>query len=331
MIFKTANPGFFPVITASVGIICIGLFVGINLEESLDSWDAYRRWGAPSPSDIFSGSYWGLVSSNFLHLKGWHIAFNLFWLWFFGQKIEFEKGKPFYIFLILSSALISSLAELGFTNDSGIGFSGIGYAMFGYIWIKSRYSENFRYYLHQSIIILFLVWLVFCYILTITDIWVVGNAAHFFGMIWGMLIAYGETQNQIRAWLMNTGFFVLVATAILWNPYATSWLMHKAYTLHLAGELESASEYYEQILERDPDNFLANDNYPSLRIDLLQQRAFSKHSDKDYEGAREIYNELLELDPDNEWAKENLKRLPLSYSDEYLNYPDYTNQNAKSN
>src|SRR5215218_3895114 len=128
---------YIPIVTASCCLTSIAIFIGINLEGKLDTWEAYKKWGAPSASDIFSGDYWGLLTTNFVHVEIWHIAFNLSWLWIFGKKIEFETNKVFYAFLILSSALVSSLAQLAFSDTTGIGLSGIGYALFGFLYVKS--------------------------------------------------------------------------------------------------------------------------------------------------------------------------------------------------
>lgn len=84
---------YIPVFTLICCLISIVLYVGINLEEDPNTWEALYKWGAPSNFDIFKGNYWGLISSNFLHIEFWHIGLNLYWIWILGKKVEFESKK----------------------------------------------------------------------------------------------------------------------------------------------------------------------------------------------------------------------------------------------
>ena len=52
---------YIPVLTVVCCLLSILLFAGINLQRPLDNWEVYAKWGAPSPMDIFSGSYWGFL------------------------------------------------------------------------------------------------------------------------------------------------------------------------------------------------------------------------------------------------------------------------------
>ena len=181
---------YIPVFTAICCVTSIALFIGINLEGQLDNWDVYKRWGAPSAADIFNGDFWGLFTSNFLHVEIWHIAFNLYWFWQFGKKVEFETKKVFICFFILSSALASSLGELAFSGTTGMGLSGIGYSFFGFLYVKSKTTDEYKNYIDKKTVNFFLFWLVLCFILTRTGTWTVANAAHVCGLLWGLLLAY---------------------------------------------------------------------------------------------------------------------------------------------
>lgn len=307
---KTSYEKFKPIITIVVGLISIGLFVGINLEGNLDSWDVYRKWGAPSSTDIFNGSYWGLITSNFLHTEIWHIAFNLYWVWIFGKKIEFETNNIQYVFLIITAALISSLAQLGFSDSTGIGLSGIGYALFGFLFIKGRTSDEYKGFLEKKTINLFLVWLVLCVFLTQANIWTVGNAAHIAGLIWGMALAYFSQFERIKQWIFGSVLFLIIGSSFLWNPFATSWLSHQAFELHENQKIDEAIVVYKKILKRDSNNEFAKTNLVQLEKGELYDKAYKYHEESEFDKAREIYNEILTLDPNDEWAKENLSRLP---------------------
>ncbi len=301
---------YIPILTAICCLTSIVLFVGINLEGTLDNWEVYKKWGSPSVTDIFNGSYWGLISSNFLHTELWHITFNLYWLWIFGKKIEFESNKTYYGLLILSSALISSLAQLSFADTTGIGLSGIGYSLFGFIYIKSKTTEAYKNYLDKKTINLFAFWLVLCIILTQTKTWNVGNAAHIGGLFWGMTLAYISLLDKYKQWAVGLVLSTILASSIFWNPFSISWLSHQAFNFHKNQRVDEAMVVYKKILKIDRGNAFAKTNLKQLEIHKLQKKAVEFHTNQKYKEARELYNQILDVDKENEWAKKNLKILP---------------------
>ncbi len=311
------SPGyqkFLPIITYICCAISIVLFIGINMEGTLDNWDVYRKWGSPSVVDISNGSYWGLITSNFLHTSPIHIAFNLYWILIFGKKIEFESGKINYVVLILTAALASSLMQLSFSDSPGIGLSGIGYGFFGFLLIKMRTDGAYKDFLSKRIILLFIVWLFLCILLTKTKILEIANGGHFGGLLWGMAFAFGARLAIWKQVLGGVLILTFVGSSIFWNPLSISHLVVRAYELHLNEQVPEAMEAYRMILERDPSSEFAITNLRILEIHLLRVKAFELLSDFQYEEARKVYLQILEIDPKNEWAMENLRRLPLKES-----------------
>lgn len=307
------SPGyqkFVPIITYICCAISIVLFIGINMEGTLDNWDVYRKWGSPSVVDISNGSYWGLITSNFLHTHPIHIAFNLYWILIFGKKIEYESGKIHYVVLILTAALASSLMQLSFSDSTGIGLSGIGYGFFGFLLIKMRTDGAYKDFLSKRIILLFIVWLFLCILLTKTKILEIANGGHFGGLLWGMAFAFGTRFAIWKQVLGGVLILTFVGSSIFWNPLSQSPLMVRAYELHLNGQIQEAMEAYRQILQRDPESEFALTNLHLLEVHLLQVKAFQFHSDYQYEDARKAYLQILAIDPKNEWAMENLRLLP---------------------
>lgn len=301
---------YIPVLTSIICVLTVVLFVGINLEGNLDNWEVYKKWGAPSSTDIFNGSYWGLITSNFLHTEIWHLGFNLYWFWVFGKKIEFESTKGLYFFLILSSALVSSTAQLSFSDNTGIGLSGIGYSFFGFIYLKSKTTEVYKNYIDKKTINLFMFWLVLCIVLTQTKAWTVGNAAHIGGLLWGMTIAYISRFQIAKQVIISIVVLGLLTSMIFWTPFSTSYLSNKAYNLHKEQKIDEAISAYKKILDRDANNEFALENLKQLEIHKLSEKAIKFHTEQKYKEAREIYNEILLIDKEYEWAKENLKLLP---------------------
>jgi membrane associated rhomboid family serine protease len=301
---------YFPFITATCCAISIVLFAGINMEGKMISWEIYKKWGAPSSLQIFEGSYWGLITSNFVHTEVWHIAFNLYWIWILGKKIEFESTRLYYILIILTSAFVSSVSQVVFSGSTGIGLSGIGYAFFGFIFIKSRFSPGYKNYLTQKTIRMFIVWFFVCIILTQLKAWNIGNAAHAGGLLWGMTLAYASTFERSKQWIIGFVFIATLTSSVFWYPYSTAWLSHKAYVLHDDQKFDEAIAIYKEILRRDPENEFAMENLKQLEGHELIEKAFQLHKDHKYKEARKVYEQILQKDPENEWAKENEKRLP---------------------
>src|ERR1700744_6377328 len=105
---KAPPAGYIPKITILYVIICIVLFGLINRMANLNSWEALEMCGGTSSIDIWNGHLWGLLPNDFIHVAIWHILFNMYWLVIFGKKIEYEQGPWFFLFLTVTSGIVSS-------------------------------------------------------------------------------------------------------------------------------------------------------------------------------------------------------------------------------
>jgi GlpG protein len=298
---------FTPIITVFIIVTSTLLFVG-SYFSSL-SEDVIFYYLAPTPLDILLGKYWGLITNNFIHVNIIHLVFNFFWIWFFGKKIEFESGKLFFTFLVISAAIISSVSEIFLSDSTGVGLSGIAYALFGYILVKSRSTESYKRYLNIKINVLFFAWLIFCIALTYFDIWNIANGGHIGGLIWGLIIGFISRYRDVKKVVLGTIVFILFISSIFWNPNSVTWLSYNAYNQYGNNEFDEAIVTFKLILEKDPENEFAKKNLEQLIIYQLQEKAYNLHVSKNYEKAIEVYEEILSIDENNEWAKENLQRI----------------------
>ena len=295
-----------PLLTIFFSIVCIVLFIGINLEEDLNNWESYYKWGAPTIIQLFDGAYWGLITSNFVHTDMLHIGFNLYWLWILGKKVELEEGKAPFLFILLSAALISSLAQLAFSDSTGVGLSGIVYALVGFIYLRAKKTTAYKNFLAPTTINIFIFWLILCFILTRTGSWEIGNAAHIGGLLWGLILGSIPTQESLKKWAIGLGYITILVFLILYNPLSTALLAYKAYKYHDAQDIENAIQTYQQILKIDPDSEMAKLNLRQLQIYRMEGQAIEHQANGEYEQARKIYNEILKLDHQNELANKNL-------------------------
>jgi GlpG protein len=298
--------GFFPYITASILLICVAIFAGINIENNPQWWLNSNHWGYFTSDDIRDGKLWGLLTNAFVHKELWHIGFNMYWLWIFGRKIEFEKGHTRFLLIVLSSAIVSSIWEMAFGDGSGIGFSGVGFALFGYIYMQDRRNNPaFAGFMNVFTVNLFMFWMFFCLVLTLMHLWQVGNAAHASGLIWGMLLAYCENMRfVVLRFFIPLLIFFLSIVPVYWAPWSVSWLFYKAHGYHEKQQLKEALQYYSKILHIEPDNEYAHLNMRNIEAHQLSLRAYDAMMHGDFKTSDALCDSIFLIDSTNAWAKE---------------------------
>lgn len=146
---------------------------------------------------IRRGELWRLVTSAFPHSDILHLAFNLYWLWVFGSLIEQVYGHLKTAMLLILFALGSGALEFAF-GVGGVGLSGVGYGMFGMLWVLSKRDERFRDAVDGKTIQLFVIWFFFCVATTILHIFAVANIAHAAGAILGALTGFAIVSPHRR-------------------------------------------------------------------------------------------------------------------------------------
>lgn len=143
------------------------------------------------------GELWRLVTSIFPHVDVLHLIFNLYWLWVFGSLVEQVYGHFKTAALVLLFAVGPNAFEYAFSSG-GVGLSGVGYGLFGLLWILSKRDERFRGAVDQRTIQLFVIWFFFCIFATATNLMRVGNVAHGAGGIFGILTGFAVTMQKRR-------------------------------------------------------------------------------------------------------------------------------------
>ena len=156
-------------------------------------FDPQRGWVDDGLSRILSGEAWRLVTPIFLHFGPLHILFNSWAITLEGTMIEVARGTRRLAILVLVSAVLSNLGQYVYMDrfePDGLhlfgGLSGVGYALFGYLWMKGQYEPEQGMILHPNTITTMLLWLVLCMTGWLGPI---ANAAHVVGLLVG--IAFG--------------------------------------------------------------------------------------------------------------------------------------------
>ena len=138
--------------------------------------------------EVRHGEVWRLITPIFIHFHPLHILFNMLWLRDLGSMIEGRQSSLHLAALVLVIAVGSNLAQffLGHTLVFG-GMSGVVYGLLGYVWIRGRFDPGSGLFLHQSTVIMMLIWLVACYTGLLGPI---ANTAHLVGLIMGAAWGY---------------------------------------------------------------------------------------------------------------------------------------------
>jgi GlpG protein len=183
---RPPSPLHFP-ITVGLGlvsaVVTLAWWSGSDIDPLLMDARAWR------------GEPWRVVTSVFPHVNVFHLAFNLYWLWVFGTRVEGTLSRWATARIMVLLAAGPALAEYALFHG-GVGLSGIGYGLFGLLWVLSRRDERFAGVVDQQVTALFLGWFVLCCVLTAADVWNVGNAAHAAGAILGALLGLAMTARR---------------------------------------------------------------------------------------------------------------------------------------
>lgn len=176
---------------------------------------------------IRHGELWRLATSIFPHIGVLHLLFNVYWLWTFGTILERTFGHLRMAAMILLFAAVPNALEYAFSTG-GVGLSGVGYAMFGLLWVLSRYDERFRDAVNKQTVELFVGWFFLCIVATVTNLMNVGNVAHGAGAVLGMLTGFAIVRRENRVILLTASAMVLAFS--LWAVTAgRPWLNLSAY------------------------------------------------------------------------------------------------------
>ncbi len=159
-----------------------------------------ERWTLDARA--FQGEPWRLITSALPHANILHLAFNVYWLWVFGSRIETVFGSLRTAALMALLAAGSGEAEYALL-DGGIGLSGVNYGLFGFLWVLERRDARFHGVVDRRTTELFAGWFLLCIILTSADVMRVANIAHAAGWLLGLLAGVAVTaRSRLRRGLL---------------------------------------------------------------------------------------------------------------------------------
>ncbi len=177
-------------------VLLEALFLDVRVTEA-EVLEMIRTGGPPSPllltRVVTSGEVWRLVTPIFLHFSFLHIFFNMYWMWGLGRGVEFLRGTPRFLAIVLLIAVVSNISQWLVSGPAFGGMSGVVFGLIGYAWMKGRYEphEGLGLRSEQITYSLFFLFLGFG-----GAFGSVANTCHLAGLLTGMLI--GARKHIIR-------------------------------------------------------------------------------------------------------------------------------------
>ena len=171
---------------------------------------------------IRQGEVWRLLTSTLPHGDAIHLIFNLYWTWVFGSLVEQVYGhlRTFAIFLLF--AWVANGAEYAIL-DGGIGLSGVGYGLFGLLWVLSNRDPKFRDAVDKNTVSLFVIWFFACIAMTLGGR-PIGNIAHGVGAGIGALLGYVITARGPHRLASVGATAAAVVAVLIGTTLARPWI-----------------------------------------------------------------------------------------------------------
>jgi membrane associated rhomboid family serine protease len=134
------------------------------------------------------GEVWRVITPIFIHFGPLHILFNLLWLRDLGSMIEGRQSTWYLGLLVLVMAIGSNVAQFLVSGPVFGGMSGVVYGLLGYVWLRGKFDPASGLFLHQSTVVMMMIWFVAGYTGILGNI---ANTAHAAGLgigaAWGYL------------------------------------------------------------------------------------------------------------------------------------------------
>jgi membrane associated rhomboid family serine protease len=203
-------------------------------------------WLVAAPKFIWDGQLWRLATSVLPHVNILHLVFNLLWLWRLGKATEQWMGSARYGGFVVAAAAGPIAAQV-LIGSSGVGLSGVVYALFGLL-LALRHDEDFAAELMTAgVVQTFVAWFFICIALTYWDIMPVANTAHGVGALIGWL--YGRAALAPWRRLAVTAVSVFCLALVLgtqYMPWDRSFCWFQAVRYLRQGNSQAAEPWLER-------------------------------------------------------------------------------------
>lgn len=205
-----------PVVTYATLLWCVSVYLLVNraLSEGNEWQVLIVKLGYTDRQILADGQWWGMVAAAFIHVDLWHLAFNMYWLVKFGTLMERGLGSVKTALFFAVTAFVSSTYQLQI-GGHGIGFSGVVYAMGGFMWGAWPRYTGFLEGFNGHTLRWFLLWQGVCFLLSWGGMLPIGNTAHISGMLFGFLLGMWAHRGTRRGWPWLSASAAMLAGAVM--------------------------------------------------------------------------------------------------------------------
>lgn len=214
------------------------------------------KWGSNYSPLTFSGDWWRLITSMFIHFGVIHLALNMYGLYILGVFLEPMLGKAKFILAYFCTGVFASIASLWWHSEgiNSAGASGAIFGMFGVflaLLLTNLIPKQIRTGLLRSIGIVVGINLIYGMKSG------VDNAAHIGGLLSGIIIGFAfypllkkndKSNRSLVALAAIAGVTFLVARTFLMSPGNSINTEARQTEINALKELKypDAKEYYEK-------------------------------------------------------------------------------------
>ena len=314
-----------PVVTLILIALNVAIFHPLELQLIASPQDlgALIQFGAYSYHLIVEdGEYWRLLTSTFLHAHALHLLLNMGILFLLGTLLEGLYGRGRFLFLYLTSAIVSSLASLLFVQNAlGVGASGAVFGLIGVaVALGIRYKDRLPRRLGRILgfrllpfigIDLFLGFFVLPHFN-----YNVNNAAHISGLLTGFIggivltpeiFSYREREKRIVAGLAAALVVLTIASGVIPVLHALTnsgeTVERQIDSVPAADLTDYIKSHEKKILTRryDPNAYAILENLYIEALKIFPDDASWTQK------LKQFYEKALQADPDNPVWNNNLR------------------------
>lgn len=176
--------------------VCAGVALGAVAITGL-WWSGMKIDGLAMDAQVWEQwELWRALTSSLPHVDIMHLAFNLYWFWVLGTVLEEVYGHLRFAGIVALLAFGSALADFSL-SWGGVGLSGVGYGLWGMLWVLQQHDHRFAGAVDVNTSRLFVGWFLFCIVLTYTGAMAVANIAHAVGAILGALLGMAVSRHGL--------------------------------------------------------------------------------------------------------------------------------------
>lgn len=147
----------------------------------------------PTLPEVRRGEWWRLVSPMLLHFSWMHLIFNMMCLIDFGTQVETLRGSLKMLLFTLLFAAVGNVVQFLFRGPGFGGMSGVGYGLFGYVWMKATFEPGSGFVLRPLTVIFLVGWFLFGVYGEVLNFGNTANYCHGVGLVLGIVFGYAPT------------------------------------------------------------------------------------------------------------------------------------------